>query len=89
MRRIIQGQQFRRDFKRMKRRGKKIEKLYFVVAALAHDKELPTKLKPHKLTGQCGGFWECHVESDWLLIHMIIENEVRLVRTGTHADLFN
>ena len=31
---------------------------------------------------------ECHVEPDWLLIYKVTDDEVRLARTGTHADLF-
>jgi mRNA interferase YafQ len=32
--------------------------------------------------------WECHIEADWLLIYNVTPNEVLLVRTGTHLDLF-
>ena len=33
---------------------------------------------------------ECHIEPDWLLVYRV-EKEIellRLVRTGTHSDLF-
>ncbi|EAE9612473.1 type II toxin-antitoxin system mRNA interferase toxin, RelE/StbE family, partial [Listeria monocytogenes] len=32
--------------------------------------------------------WECHISPDWLLIYMISEDNIILVRTGTHSDLF-
>lgn len=35
---------------------------------------------------------ECHIRPDWLLIYMKEDDEevkiLRLVRTGTHSDLF-
>lgn len=34
------------------------------------------------------GYWDCHIEPDWLLIYKLTQYEVRLARTGTHADLF-
>lgn len=38
------------------------------------------------------GIWkvyrEAHIEPDWLLIYRVVGNELRLVRTGSHADLF-
>ena len=88
MRRVTQRTQFRRDFKRQKRRGKDIEKLITVVAVLSKEGVLPRRLRPHKLSGDWGGVWECHVEPDWLLIYDVSDEEVLLVRTGTHADLF-
>jgi mRNA interferase YafQ len=32
--------------------------------------------------------WECHIEADWLVLYDVTEDEVVLIRTGTHADLF-
>jgi len=88
MRRISQRTQFRNDLKRQKRRGKDIEELIAVVELLAQDGTLPPGYRPHQLTGEWKGTWECHIESDWLLIYEVTANEVVLIRTGTHADLF-
>jgi mRNA interferase YafQ len=30
-----------------------------------------------------------HIEPDWLVIYRIVNDELRLARTGTHADIFN
>ena len=88
MRRISQRTQFRNDLKRQKRRGKDIEVLIAVVELLAQDGTLPPGYRPHQLTGEWKGTWECHIETDWLLIYEVTANEVVLIRTGTHADLF-
>jgi mRNA interferase YafQ len=68
MRRIVQRKLFRDDLKRQKRRGKEIGELIAVVELLAEEGALPPGYQPHRLTGEWGGAWECHVEADWLLI---------------------
>lgn len=52
--------------------------------------ELPVENRPHKLSGDYSGFWEAHLKPDWLILWTILpdDNEVWLIRTGTHADLF-
>ena len=80
---------YRKDIKRLVKRDYDLSKLYLIIQLL-HDKEsaLPPTARPHKLSGKYGGLWECHIESDWLLIYDVTEKEVLLASTGTHADLF-
>ena len=89
MRRIAQRNQFRADLKRQKRRGRDVEELVVVVELLAEQGALPRAYQPHKLAGEWSGVWECHIEPDWLLIYTVTDEEVLLIRTGTHDDLFN
>jgi mRNA interferase YafQ len=88
MRQIAQRKRFRGDLKRQKRRGKDIGDLIAVVELLAEQGALPPAYRPHKLSGEWRGVWECHIEPDWLLIYTVTEEEVLLIRTGSHADLF-
>ena len=88
MRRITQRTQFRNDLKRQKRRGADIEELIAVVELLAEFGTLPAGYRAHRLTGEWKGIWECHIEPDWLLIYEVTAEEVLLIRTGTHFDLF-
>jgi mRNA interferase YafQ len=88
MRRIAQRKQFRNDLKRQKRRGKDVEELIAAVELLAETGALPPGYRSHQLTGEWKGVWECHIEPDWLLIYEVTDREVLLIRTGTHADLF-
>lgn len=67
-----------------------MKKLDEVVTVLVSEGNLPQQFKPHKLSGQYSGLWECHIKSDWLLIWEQKE-EIRLIsliRTGSHSDLF-
>lgn len=74
----------------MKKRGKDLEKLKYVVNELANQRPLDEKYRDHESTGNYRNFRECHIEPDWLLIYRIEKGELTLalVRTGTHSDLF-
>ena len=88
MRRIAQRKQFKDDVRRQKRAGKDIEDLIAAVEVLAEDGALPEAYRAHKLRGEWAGVWECHIEPDWLLVYLVSDDEVTLVRTGSHSDLF-
>jgi mRNA interferase YafQ len=88
MRRISQHEQFRTDLRRQRRRGKDIEDLIVAVELLAETGSLPEGYSPHQLSGEWKGVSECHIDADWLLIYNVSPDEVLLIRTGTHSDLF-
>ncbi len=89
MRRIEFGSAFKKDHKRMVKRGARLAKLDNVLELLMTDTPLPPRYRPHMLLGEWKGFWECHIEPDWLLIYDLDDPEVlALHRTGTHSDLF-
>lgn len=88
MRRIKEHAQFRRDLRRQLRNGKNIEELIAIVELLAEAAGLPEGYDPHTLSGEWKGVMECHVELDWLLIYEVTPDEVLLIRTGTHRELF-
>ncbi len=82
---------FKKDYKRIKKRGYKMKRLETVIEILAEGRELPLVHKDHELIGDFVGCRECHVESDWLLIYERNEEGLvlYLLRTGTHSDLFS
>lgn len=88
MRNLIRGAQFRRDVKLAQRRGKDISKLRQLILLLAEGQPLPPRYKDHPLSGDWKHYRDCHIESDWLLIYKIEGDDLYLVRTGTHSDLF-
>lgn len=79
---------FRRDLKRVARRHWKRESLDEIVNLLRREAMLPENCRPHKLSGDWMGYWDCHVGPDWILIYKVTRDALRLARTGTHADLF-
>ena len=81
---------FERDIKRCKKRHLDIHKLLDVVEILKNTGSLPAEYRPHKLSGNYAGLWECHIQSDWLLVWDQNDTELILLLTGTgsHSDLF-
>lgn len=89
MRVPVASGRFRRDVKRMERRGKEMAKLRAVLDLLIAATPLPPALKDHALRGNWAGFRDLHVEPDWLLLYRIDGEDLILTRTGTHSDLFD
>jgi len=88
MKKVSQTRQFSRDVKRMRKRGKDLDKLREVVRLLAEGIPLPAHHKDHPLIGPWRPSRDCHVEADWILIYTSDKDFLRLERTGTHSDLF-
>lgn len=80
--------QFNKDLKRMEKRGSNLKKLRAVIEKLVNEEELDARYKDHPLHGNFSGARDCHISPDWVLIYAIVGNELRLIRTGTHSDLF-
>lgn len=81
---------FKKDFKRIVKRGYNIRLLEEVIELLASGQILPEKYRDHSLIGNYADCRECHITPDWLLIYKISNSELilYLTRTGTHSDLF-
>jgi mRNA interferase YafQ len=68
---IVTSTKFLKDIKLLKKRSLKdfgtLQQLISVLAENGHN-GLAKKHKPHKLSGNYQGYWECHVKPDLLLI---------------------
>ena len=84
---------FKKDYKRLKKRGLPLALLKETIKILVETGSLPAEYKPHKLIGKYAGKWECHINgrnSDWLLIWEQNDKTLTLLmlRTGSHSDIF-
>lgn len=81
---------FKKDYKRIKKRGYDTRLLERTIELLAKGNGLPAEYRDHALSGDYTGCRECHIAPDWLLVYEIAERELilYLIRTGTHSDLF-
>ncbi|WP_225048732.1 type II toxin-antitoxin system YafQ family toxin [Lacticaseibacillus kribbianus] len=88
---------FVRDYKRLTRKHYDIKQLDTVISMIqtgGHEEELRRRYFDHPLEGSWEGHRDLHVvggrRGDWLLLYQIdIEtNTLRLVRSGSHQDLF-
>ena len=88
MKKVSQTRQFSRDVKRLRKRGKDLQKLQGIVKLLAEGTPLPANHRDHSLTGPWQLSRDCHMEADWILIYTADKESLRLERSGTHGDLF-
>ena len=81
---------FNKDLKRCMKRGLDLQLIHEAIALLRTTGTLPAKYRPHKLSGNHEGQWECRIEPDWLMIWKQNDMELTLLflQTGTHSDLF-
>jgi mRNA interferase YafQ len=84
----VYTRQFERDLKKVRKRGKNLDKLKIIVRTLLAEESLDPIHRDHKLIGNWQGRRECHIESDWLLIYKIETDRIIFERTGPHSDLF-
>jgi mRNA interferase YafQ len=78
---------YKRDLKRLSKRGKDLDRLDAVVETIRLGRRLNPRHRDHALSGEMKDFRDCHVETDWVLIYRVDDEAVYLTRTGTHADL--
>jgi len=88
MKAIFQTSQFKKDFKKIKKRGKDLSKLMEVVSAIANSEALEERHRDHALSGNSSGSRDCHIEPDWILIYRVDDGHLFLERTGSYSDLF-
>ena len=81
---------FKKDYKKIVKRGYNIKLMEDIIRKLANGEPLPEKHQDHNLSGNYSSCRECHITPDWLLIYEIDNGELilYLTRTGTHRDLF-
>lgn len=84
--------EFKKNYKKIKKQGRDVQKLINVVSKLANGLELEEKYKNHLLIDSKNykGCGECHIEPDWLLVYRYVDNELILIliATGSHSELF-
>lgn len=89
MRTIRYSSRYKKDIKRYANQPNKIKALFDILKLLEAGKPIPAVNTPHQLKGQYKGCWECHIESDFLLIWIDNTTDtIWLERIGSHSELF-
>ncbi|MBT3785910.1 type II toxin-antitoxin system YafQ family toxin [bacterium] len=92
MYRLVPTNKFKKDLRRAhKDPHKNLDDLKVVLESLQNALPLAENLKDHALLGNYKNHRECHIYPDWLLIYQPFpqEEEIVLVRLGSHSELFN
>lgn len=81
---------FLKDWERLSRSGRydlrRLKELMLLL--IGNDGPLGPEWLDHPLKGDWADHRECHVGGDFLLIYRLEGASLVLVRTGSHADLF-
>ena len=82
---------FKKDFKKLEKQGKDLDKLHAVIEMLCNKTPLPEQYDDHKFSGSYKGYTnvrECHIESDWVLIYKIYQSELVIIgiASGSHSE---
>lgn len=81
--------QYKKDAKRFRNQPKKMEKVVEILVMLRDEIPIPPEYSPHMLKGDYKGCMECHIEGDFLLIWIDeTENQIGVLRLGSHSELF-
>ncbi len=86
---IIYSNQFKKDFKKVRKLPLPDLKIIFkVISILEQETTLDAKYRDHELSGNWASFRECHIKPNLLLIYKKNNSKLQLARLGTHSDLF-
>ncbi len=85
---IYYTSQFKRDYKKIKKQNKDLNKLKIIIKILASGEKLKPKYRDHQLIGEFKGYRDCHIEPDWLIIYKKTSDNIIFERTGSHSELF-
>ncbi len=86
--RIKRHKKFLKDFRDTKLSDSQFEKFVYYINALRTDSTLPPESKNHNLIGNYKDCQEFHLGGDMLIIYLEYDNEITLMRMGTHSKLF-
>jgi mRNA interferase YafQ len=85
--------QFKKDYKKLLKNltFDDIHLFHSIIIKLQNKEKLNIKYKDHELQGKIQNIKnvrDCHIKPDWLLLYKIIDNQLNLIRTGSHSELF-
>ncbi len=84
--------EFKKNYKKIKKQKKDLNKIKNVIEKLASGMELESKYRDHALveSTKFKSCRECHITPDWLLVYRINNSELilLLIATGSHSELF-
>ena len=84
--------QFKKDYKLAVKRGCDPKKLEEVISLLCSETPLPEKYRDHALNNSRNykDMRECHIQPACLLVYKVVQDMLilKLIRTGSHSDLF-
>lgn len=88
MLKVERHKQFIKDLSKLKLTNQHYAKYIQYLAKLIEKKPLPLEALDHSLKGDLQGYREFHISGDLLVIYLIEDDRLKLIRIGTHSQLF-
>jgi len=85
---LIRAKSFLKDYEKKRLSDQHYTKFIIVLGKLLNNEILSDEYLDHELKGNWSNYRELHISGDLLLIYKKTENEIILVRIGTHSQLF-
>lgn len=85
---IKREKSFIKDFDKTKLNEIEFARFVRYVALLSEQKPLPKEAREHQLNGKYKDTREFHISGDMLVIYMVESDTIKLLRLGTHSQLF-
>ncbi len=85
---LSQTKSFLKDSRKLQMSDKHFTRFVQYLSLLSQSEELPAEAKDHSLKGEWDDFREFHVSGDLLVIYQVNNDVIKLVRIGTHSQLF-
>ena len=79
---------FLKDYKKQNISDQHYAKYVQYISILLKEEFLPTEAIDHELKGKYKNFREFHISGDLLVIYIVEDGYLKLVRIGTHSQLF-
>jgi mRNA interferase YafQ len=85
---VERHKQFIKDRASVKLSEKHFSKFVVYLAKLIQNESLPAEAHNYELEGDWKGFLEFHISGDLLIIYRIDGEILKLIRMGSHSQLF-
>ena len=88
MLKLFRTKTFLKEYKKIKFTDKLYLKYVVYITTLLKEEKLPQEAKDHPLKGNYADYREFHISGDLLLIYRVEDEILKLVRIGSHSELF-
>ena len=89
MLKVERHKQYTKDIKKIKFSDKHYTKYIVYLSNLIQEKSLPPEALDHALKRDYTRYREFHISGDLLVIYMVEEKTLKLIRIGSHSEVFN
>ena len=88
MLKLFRTKTFLKDYKKVRFTDKTYLKYIVYISSLLKKETLPKEALDHSLKGEFSKYREFHISGDLLVIYTKEEDTLKLIRIGSHAELF-